>query len=158
MDLPPKRTKAIAVKQWIKDYGAVGASTAIFVALLSLGISGLFNLGSMSAQLRIIDETIKKEIKPELKELRNLIEGQDGLRTQVIQASANVNSLESISLMTQRGVADINLRLQAVSSDIREISKEIQGVKNGLFEQSRQLVSLQQEIASLTGNPPPPKK
>lgn len=158
MEIPSKNTKATAVKRWIRDYGAFGAATAIFAALLSLGVSGLFKLGSMSGQLQAIDETIKKEIKPELKEIRNSIEGQDGLRAQVIQASANLKSVESISMVTQRGVTELSLRLQAVSSDIREISKEIQGIKNGLFEQSRQLVSLQQEIATLTGNPFPPQK
>jgi hypothetical protein len=71
-------------------YATLCKDYSVLAVLVGLGIPALLHLRGMSEQLKSLDDTIKREIKPELKELRESIDGKDGLRTEVSGAKANL--------------------------------------------------------------------
>jgi predicted nuclease with TOPRIM domain len=92
MDTPAETKQPWNVGQWVRDYGVIAAVASVFAALLLLGLPGLYYLGTMSAELRNVEATIKGDLKPELRALR-----------------------EEVALLRE-----VNARLSAVEMAIRE--------------------------------------
>jgi len=119
MDTTPDK-ETFNLKQWLKDYGVLAA---IISAALFLGIPGLYRLGAMSEQLRHLDATIREDIKPELRTLR---EEAKLIREQFAEVRTEVKLLREQFTEVRAKVATVEQIVVRIEAKMGDLAKDLQ--------------------------------
>jgi hypothetical protein len=97
------------VTDWIKDYGLVSVAVSILLALLAMGLPALYQLGQMTAQMKSLEDTIKDELRPDIKSIRDVLQAKDGVWMLISETRAKTDSVE-------KNVLDLNGRIQMMDT------------------------------------------